>query len=98
MSLNPPPCSLSPQVERALYLCGKDRVFHNNGLPPSVAIDTQGMGLSTPRYLTCSGDTHDEAGRKVAVGVAEAMRERARQLKASANSIYDALQKRIEPV
>lgn len=64
--------ALSAAVENALGLCGRDRVFHNDGAPPSVAIRrTPFHSMPGDRWLTASGDTHDEAGRKAAIQFAD---------------------------
>jgi hypothetical protein len=80
---------LTEAVEEALLLCGRDRVFHNDGQPPSVAIRWRyANGPShtdrEERWIIGAAEGpsegHDDAGRKAALAFANRLRERGSQL------------------
>lgn len=83
---------LSQETEHALYLCGSDRVFHNDGTPPSVAIRrTPFHSLPGDKWLTASGETHDEAGRKAASAFADELQREADRIAKQAQEIRASL-------
>lgn len=76
--------SLSTETEAALEACGRDRVFHNDGTPPMVAI-RWGDGTEASWIVgkaEGSSEGHDAAGRKAAV-------EFVKRLRLSANGILE---------
>jgi len=87
---------LSKGVERALELCGRDRVFHNDGSPASVAVRWEdppqprtGGWIVGRAEGTAEG--HDAAGRKAAIEFAKRLRTEGARLIDWANSIDRAL-------
>jgi hypothetical protein len=87
--------TLSANVENALYRCGNDRVMHNDGKPASMAIrQTAIIDDPSDKYMVETGETHDEAGRKVAKRFAEYLRKRGESLEAWADKIEEALERK----
>ena len=68
-------------TEDLLARCGRDRVFHNDGTPPMVAIRWD--RVDTPReerWVRCSGANHDEAGILAAEEFAKRVRDAGEKL------------------
>lgn len=90
--------SLRTDTEEALAACGRDRVFHNDGQPPSVAIRwDDGPGPCAPGEKWIIGraegpsEGHDDAGRKAARAFAIKLREHGKAILAWADRIEKAL-------
>lgn len=85
---------LSKRVEDALFHCGPDRIFHNDGTTPGVAI----RWLPPPvppeeeRWIAELGPTRDEAGERAARRFAEKLRYVGTNLIAWAERIERALE------
>jgi hypothetical protein len=82
---------LSENVEVALSLCGRDRVFHNSGAAPSVGIKADDIAMHGEKWLIEVGGTHDEAGKKAAETFSHHLRERGKMFAGWADSIDAAL-------
>ncbi len=97
---------LSPEVETALAACGRDRVFHNDGSPPSVAVRWSDVMREQLEPKTADGkaeawiigkaegpaEGHDSAGRRAALEFAARLRDRAKRTIAWAENIELALE------
>lgn len=94
MSRAPLDPMLESNVESALAACGRDRVFHNDGKPPSVAIRwTPTQIPPDEKWIVESGTTHSEAGVRAAREFASRLRAQAKALNAWADSITKPLEK-----
>jgi hypothetical protein len=90
--------TLRTDTENALYACGRDRVFHNDGQPPSVAIrwtDKPGPWSADEKWIIGRAEGpaegHDAAGRKAARAFAIKVREHGKALLEWADRIEKAL-------
>ena len=89
---------LSPNVERALALCGRDRVMHRHqsgDLPPAVSIRWDHELIVRPEddstHLVREGATIDDAGYDAAESFAARLRELAEKYSSWADKIEKAL-------
>lgn len=90
--------TLRTDTEQALEACGRDRVFHNDGKPSSVAIrwqDVPGPWLPGEQWIIGRADGpaegHDSAGRKAARAFAIRLREHGKSILSWADRIEKTL-------
>lgn len=84
--------SITRAVEIALEACGCDRVHHNDGTPPAIAI--RWVDVKVPpaeKWLVRTGVDHNEAGALAAKDFAALVRDEGKRLVAWADRIDAAL-------
>ena len=89
---------MKSNVEAALHLCGRFRVFHREGPEPAIAIRWDGPQQivspdGTQAYLVSKAETLDDAGALAAARFAARIKEEAARLSAWADSIVKALER-----
>lgn len=84
---------ISKPVDSALRLCenGGGSVLCNDRQPFSVAIRRDPVTMPGEKWIQAEGESHDDAGRKVACAFAKDLEDRSRELIRWAERIRQAL-------
>ena len=86
--------SFSIQVDSALRLCGTDKIFSNDRQPYSVAIKRDPVTMPGEKWIQAEGESHDDAGRKVAYAFAQDLEDRSNDLIRWAGRIRESLNRK----